>query len=59
MRRLSARRKRRELELRPDVQIGVMELRQMILDETGDKEAADTAASDYLAAITKAGRPAH
>lgn len=56
MRRLEARRTRRELALRGDVRLSVDQVYELILAETDDPRQASKAASQYAAAILRSGQ---
>jgi len=43
------------LELHPDVKVGVEQLYDLVLLESGSKAAAETAARDYMAAQLRRG----
>jgi hypothetical protein len=53
--RLRAARTRRELQYRSDVRLTVEQVRQLVLEETEDPDAAEDAAVKYMAAIMRAG----
>lgn len=48
MPRLQARRRRRELEMRPDVKLTAEAYHALVLLETGDKAQADEAVRRYM-----------
>lgn len=54
MGRLEARRKRRELSMRPDVRLSVDAVYDLVLQETEDPRQASKAASSYAAAQLRA-----
>lgn len=56
MRRLEAKRTRRQLALRGDVRLTVDQVYELVLAETEDERQASKAASSYAAALLRKGQ---
>lgn len=56
MPRIQAKRTRRELSLRPDLQLSADQMYDLVLAETGSRDSAEYAARAAMAAELRAGR---